>query len=61
MEKITKNKNTTVATDKLADQLLKSFKAPAARQRQYLQRLRYGLRHYFVRQYQPSSRLFVEE
>ncbi|HJR78529.1 MAG TPA: MBL fold metallo-hydrolase [Anaerolineales bacterium] len=61
MEKIAKNKNTTVATDKLADQLLKSFKAPVARQRQYLQRLRYGLRHYYVRQYQPSSRISVEE
>jgi cyclase len=61
IEKIGKKKNTANATDKLADQLLKSFKAPAARQRQYLQRLRYGLRHYYVHHYQPSSRLFVEE
>jgi cyclase len=61
LEKMGKKKTTTVVTDKLADQLLKSFKAPAARQRQYLQRLRYGLRHYYGRHYQPSSRLSVEE
>lgn len=61
IEKIGKKKNTANVTDKLADQLLKSFKAPAARQRQYLQRLRYGLRHYYVHHYQPSSRLSVEE
>jgi cyclase len=61
MEKIGKKKTTANATDKLADQLVKSFRAPAARQRQYLQRLRYGLRHYYVRHYQPSSRLSVEE
>jgi cyclase len=61
IEKIGKKKNTANATDKLADQLIKSFRAPAARQRQYLQRLRYGLRHYYLRHYQPSSRLSVEE
>ena len=61
IEKIGKKKTTANVTDKIADQLLKSFKAPAARQRQYLQRLRYGLRHYYVHHYQPSSRLSVEE
>lgn len=61
LEKIGKKKATANVTDKLADQLLKSFKAPAARQKQYLHRLRYGLYHYYMRHYQPSSRLLVEE
>src|SRR3972149_9520166 len=61
VEKIGKKKATANVTDKLADQLLKSFKAPAARQKQYAHRLRYGLLHYYVRHYQPSSRLSVEE
>jgi cyclase len=61
VEKIGKKKTTTNVTDKLADQLLKSFKAPAARQKQYAHRLRYGLHHYYLRHYQPSSRLSVEE
>src|SRR3972149_1384603 len=61
VEKIGKKKVTANVTDKLADQLLKSFKAPAARQKQYAHRLRYGLLHYYVRHYQPSSRLSVEE
>jgi cyclase len=61
VEKIGKKKVTANVTDKLADQFLKSFKAPAARQKQYAHRLRYGLLHYYVRHYQPSSRLSVEE
>jgi len=61
VEKIGKKKTTANVTDKLADQLLKSFKAPAARQKQYAHRLRYGLHHYYLRHYQPSSRLSVEE
>lgn len=61
IEKIGKKKSAVNATDKLADQLIKSFKAPATRQRQYLQRLRYGLRQYYLRHYQPSSRLTAEE
>jgi glyoxylase-like metal-dependent hydrolase (beta-lactamase superfamily II) len=48
-------------TDKLADQLLKNYKAPAARQKQYAHRLRYGLRHYYINHYQPTSRRSVEE
>jgi glyoxylase-like metal-dependent hydrolase (beta-lactamase superfamily II) len=61
VEKIGKKKTTANVTDKLADQLLKSFRAPAARQKQYSHRLRYGLHHYYLRHYQPSSRLSVEE
>ncbi len=61
VEKLGKKKPAAPATDKLADQILKDFKAPAARQRQYLQRLRHGLHHYYIRHYMPSSRHILEE
>lgn len=61
VDKLGKKKATANPTDKLADQLLKSFRAPAARQKQYAHRLRYGLQHYYMRLYQPSSRSIVEE
>ncbi|HXF84724.1 MAG TPA: MBL fold metallo-hydrolase [Anaerolineales bacterium] len=61
IEKLGKKRSTSPnATDKLADQLLKEFKAPAAKQKQYAQRLRYGLRHYYARHY-LSARHVVEE
>jgi len=49
------------AVEKLADQLLKDYKAPAAKQKQYSHRLRYGLKNYYIRHYQPASRNTVEE
>jgi glyoxylase-like metal-dependent hydrolase (beta-lactamase superfamily II) len=49
------------ATDKLADQLLKEFKAPVAKQSQYLHRLRFGLRNYHARHYASASRTIVDE
>jgi glyoxylase-like metal-dependent hydrolase (beta-lactamase superfamily II) len=61
VDKLAKKKPATPATDKLADAVLKDFKAPAARQQQYLQRLRYGLYHYYIRQYHPSSHHLLEE
>jgi cyclase len=61
VDKMGKKKPAVPATDKLADQIVKDFKAPAARQRQYLQRLRYGLHHYYIRHYLPSSRQVLEE
>ena len=61
VDKLAKKKPANPATDKLADSILKDFKAPAARQRQYLQRLRYGLQHYYARHYQPSSHHLLEE
>ena len=54
VDKIGKKKPAVPGTDKLAEQLLKDFKAPAARQKQYLHRLRYGLHHYYVRHYHPG-------
>jgi glyoxylase-like metal-dependent hydrolase (beta-lactamase superfamily II) len=61
MEKIGKKRPSGSALDKLADQFIKDFKAPAARQKQYLHRLRHGLTHYYTRHYQPSSRQVLDE
>jgi glyoxylase-like metal-dependent hydrolase (beta-lactamase superfamily II) len=61
VDKLARKKPANPATDKLADSILKDFKAPAARQRQYLQRLRYGLQHYYARHYLPSSHHLPEE
>lgn len=61
VEKLGKKKPAVPATDKLADQILKDFKAPAARQRQFLHRLRYGLHHYYIRHYLPASRQVLED
>jgi glyoxylase-like metal-dependent hydrolase (beta-lactamase superfamily II) len=61
IEKLGKKKPAAPATDKMADQILKEFKAPSARQRQYLQRLRYGLHHYYIRHFLPPSRQVLEE
>jgi uncharacterized sulfatase len=49
------------ATDKLADSILKEFKAPAAKHKQYSHRLRFGLRNYYVRHYLSASRSVVDE
>ena len=61
VDKLAKKKPANPATDKLADSILKDFKAPSARQRQYLQRLRYGLLHYYTRHYMPASHHLLEE
>ena len=61
VEKLGGKKSPAAAIDKLAEQLLKDFKAPAARQKQYAHRLRYGLNHYYVRHYQSSSRHALDE
>jgi len=61
LEALAKKKSNVTATDKLAEHLLKEYKAPAAKHKQYLHRLSYGLRHYYLHHYQPSSRHMVEE
>lgn len=48
-------------TDKLADQTMKEFKVPAAKYKQYSQRLRFGLRNYHARHYGSASRSVVDE
>jgi glyoxylase-like metal-dependent hydrolase (beta-lactamase superfamily II) len=61
IEKQGKKLSSAIVVEKLADQLLKDYKAPAAKQKQYSHRLRYGLQNYFIRHYQPSSRNVIEE
>ena len=56
-----KRSTATTVTDKLADQLLKDFKSPAAKHKQYSHRLRFGLRNYYARHYLSSSRHAVDE
>jgi glyoxylase-like metal-dependent hydrolase (beta-lactamase superfamily II) len=50
MGKVTTKKVNPVAVEKLVIALMTWFKSPAARQKQYAQRLRYGLLHYNMRQ-----------
>jgi glyoxylase-like metal-dependent hydrolase (beta-lactamase superfamily II) len=61
LEKMGKKRSSVTATDKLAEQFLKDYKAPAVRQNQYSHRLRYGLHHYYARHYHLSSRHLLEE
>jgi cyclase len=49
LDKVTAKKANPAAIEKLVTTLLASFKAPAARQKQFAQRLRYGLLHYNAR------------
>jgi len=60
IEKLGKKRSST-AVEKLADQILRNYKAPSARHKQYSHRLRYGLQNYYIRHYQPSSRHAVDE
>ncbi len=50
MGKVTTKKVNPGAVEKLVTSLMTWFKVPAARQKQYTQRLRYGLLHYNTRQ-----------
>ena len=59
LEKITTKKPNPAAAEKLVASLLTWFKAPSARQKQYAQRLRYGLLHYNSRQ--PHTPSYVSE
>ena len=61
IEKLGSKKSPAPAIDKLADQILKDFKVPSARQKQYSHRLRYGLNHYFARHFHTASRYVLDE
>ena len=54
LEKISKKKQKPDMTEALVQPLLSKFKAPAARQKRYAQRLRFGLKHYYARHYHPG-------
>lgn len=51
LEKLASRKQPPAATEKLIEPLLGKHKLSAARHKQYAQRLRYGLRHYYTRHY----------
>jgi len=55
LEKLANKSAAPEATEKLINNLLALTKTPAARQKQFAQRLRYGLRHYYTRHYHPSK------
>jgi glyoxylase-like metal-dependent hydrolase (beta-lactamase superfamily II) len=55
LEKLANKSAAPEATEKLINNLLALTKTPVARQKQYAQRLRYGLRHYYTRHYHPSK------
>jgi glyoxylase-like metal-dependent hydrolase (beta-lactamase superfamily II) len=62
VEKLGKKRSTSpTVTDKLAEQFLKEFKAPAAKHKQFAHRLSYGLRNYYALHYVSSPRHSVEE
>jgi glyoxylase-like metal-dependent hydrolase (beta-lactamase superfamily II) len=54
LQKLSKRKQKPDMTDSLVQPLLSKFKVPAARQKQYAQRLHYGLKHYYARHYHPG-------
>ena len=55
LDKLSQKKQKVDLDGNLIQQLLSNFKVPSARQKQYAQRLRYGLKHYYVRHYQSES------
>jgi glyoxylase-like metal-dependent hydrolase (beta-lactamase superfamily II) len=61
LDKLSTKKPNPVSTEKLATSLLTHFKAPAARHKQYAQRLRYGTHHYITRHYHHSSSRSYED
>jgi glyoxylase-like metal-dependent hydrolase (beta-lactamase superfamily II) len=55
LNKITTKKPNPAVVEKMVASLLTWFKAPSARQKQYAQRLRYGLLHYNSRQHHSAG------
>jgi cyclase len=49
------------AVNALIPALLAAVRAPAERQKQYTQRLAYGLRHYYQRRYHPTGNFDTDE
>ncbi len=60
-EKLAEKKSTPEEIEKLIAPLLSGFKIPNERQRQYTQRLRYGLYNYYMRHYRPTNNTAGEE
>jgi glyoxylase-like metal-dependent hydrolase (beta-lactamase superfamily II) len=54
LERLSKRKQKPDMTESLIQPLLSKFKGSNALQEQYLERLRYGLKHYYARHYHPG-------
>jgi glyoxylase-like metal-dependent hydrolase (beta-lactamase superfamily II) len=61
LEKLAGKKASPEAVENLVAPLLGTYKIPASRQKKYGQRLRYGLYHYYIRHYHPTSGVSGEE
>ncbi len=55
LEKMAARNAAPEATERLVENLLGGYKVPAARQKHFAQRLRYGLHHYYVHHYHPIN------
>ena len=51
LEKMGRRGTSPDATEKWVEPFLKTFRSSAARHKQYVQRMRYGLRYYYSRHY----------
>lgn len=56
LEKLSTRKQKPDMTESLVQPLASKFKVSAARQKQFSERLRYGLQHYYARHYQASNK-----
>jgi hypothetical protein len=56
LEKLSKRKQKPDMTESLVQPLTSKFKASAALQKQFSERLRYGLQQYYARHYQTSEK-----
>jgi glyoxylase-like metal-dependent hydrolase (beta-lactamase superfamily II) len=61
MEKLADKKAKPDATENIISHVMSGYRVPAARQRQFAQRLRYGLYYYYVRHYHPTNAHAGEE
>lgn len=55
LEKMARRGSSPDATEKLVEPLLTGVKSSSAKHKQYIQRLRYGLRHYYSRHYRMGT------
>ena len=55
LEKLAKRGSSPDTAEKLTETLLGGFRASAAKHKQFAQRLRYGLRHYYARHYKMGT------
>jgi glyoxylase-like metal-dependent hydrolase (beta-lactamase superfamily II) len=55
LDKLANRQASPAATEKMINPMLASIRAPASRQKQFAQRLRYGLKRYYVRHYRLAS------